>query len=131
MVTQHRVDASRLDVLGTAAGQRPELVAQIWHPARPSAAERTPYATAEVPALARVFDMHEVALDVPCMLVTGPAKTMRLERERARGWGENEIQAHHSTMRATFERLNADGVDDEHVSFRIIRAEKEVYQGWL
>ena len=48
-------------------------------------------------------------LDVPCMWITRPPETMRLERERAGGWGEDEIQAHHSTMRETFDRLDAAG----------------------
>ncbi|MDV3223422.1 hypothetical protein [Intrasporangium sp.] len=62
------------------------------------------------------------SLDVPCMWLTRPPEAMRLERERAGGWSEDEIQAHHSTMRATFERLNAPGYfvqipDISHLDF--------------
>lgn len=48
-------------------------------------------------------------LDVPSMWITRPRDTMRLERHRAGGWGEEEIEAHHSTTRATFEGLRAPG----------------------
>ena len=43
------------------------------------------------------------------MWITRQPETMRLERERAGGWDEDEIQAHHSTMRETFDRLDAAG----------------------
>jgi dienelactone hydrolase len=61
-------------------------------------------------------------LDQPTMWLTRPADTMRLERERAGGWPEEEITAHHSTMRATFESLRAPGYfvqvpDISHVDF--------------
>ena len=65
-VTQHWVDPTRSEILGSAPGQQHrELVAQILYPARPSAAQPTPYLTepdAAVPGLARVFGMPEVAL---------------------------------------------------------------------
>src|SRR5690554_1698480 len=48
-------------------------------------------------------------LDVPTMWITRPPETMRLERERAGGWPEEEIEAHHRTMRATFDSMRAPG----------------------
>src|SRR5690606_35655408 len=51
----------------------------------------------------------EEGLDVPTMWITRPPETMRQERERAGGWPEEEIEAHHRTMRATFDSMRAPG----------------------
>jgi len=64
----------------------------------------------------------EAGLDAPAMWITRPPETMRLERERAGGWPEEEIEAHHRTMRETFERLRAPGYfvqipDISHIDF--------------
>jgi pimeloyl-ACP methyl ester carboxylesterase len=48
-------------------------------------------------------------LDQPTMWITRPAEDMRLEREQAGGWPEDEIEAHQHTMRAVFEKLPGDG----------------------
>lgn len=51
----------------------------------------------------------EAGLDVPTMWITRPPEAMRAERERMGGWPEPEIEAHHATMRATFDSLRAPG----------------------
>lgn len=48
-------------------------------------------------------------LHQPLMLITRDADTMRLERERAGGWPETEIEDHLTTMRAVFDSLPGDG----------------------
>jgi predicted dienelactone hydrolase len=48
-------------------------------------------------------------LQQPSMWITRDAATMRLERQRAGGWPEDEIHAHLSSMRAVFESLPGDG----------------------
>lgn len=45
----------------------------------------------------------------PTMWITRDANTMRLERRRAGGWSENEIQQTLTTMHAVFDRLPFDG----------------------
>jgi hypothetical protein len=45
----------------------------------------------------------------PSMWITRDANTMRLERQRAGGWPEDEILAHQMTMRATFAHLRGAG----------------------
>lgn len=51
----------------------------------------------------------EAGLDVPTMWITRPPEAMRAERERMGGWPEAEIEAHHRTMRQTFDTLRARG----------------------
>ena len=48
-------------------------------------------------------------LDRPSMWLTRPAEDMRLEREQAGGWPEEEIEAHQDTVRAVFEKLPGQG----------------------
>jgi len=48
-------------------------------------------------------------LDRPTMWITRSPEWMRRERAAIGGWSEEEIAAHHATMRATFERLRAPG----------------------
>ncbi|MCA9882934.1 MAG: carboxylic ester hydrolase [Anaerolineae bacterium] len=43
------------------------------------------------------------------MIITRDADTMRLERERAGGWTEYDIEQHQRTMRAIYESLPGDG----------------------
>lgn len=50
----------------------------------------------------------EEGLDQPVMIITRSADTMRLERERAGGWTETEIEQHVSTMRAVYEQAADD-----------------------
>ena len=45
----------------------------------------------------------------PTMWLTRDAATMRLERQRAGGWPENEILAQQTTMRAVYQRLRGAG----------------------
>ena len=45
----------------------------------------------------------------PSMWITRDAASMRLERERAGGWSEAEIEAHQTSMRAVYEALRGDG----------------------
>ena len=51
----------------------------------------------------------QAGLRQPSMWITRDAATMRLERARAGGWPEDEILAHQTTMRATFENLQDAG----------------------
>lgn len=51
----------------------------------------------------------EEGLDVPTMWITRPPETMRQERERAGGWPEEEIEAHHRTTRNAFGSMRAPG----------------------
>jgi predicted dienelactone hydrolase len=54
-------------------------------------------------------DVVQSGLQQPAMWITRDAETMRLERERAGGWPEAEIQAHLSTMRAVYQSLQGSG----------------------
>jgi predicted dienelactone hydrolase len=54
-------------------------------------------------------DVVHSGLQQPAMWITRDAETMRLERERAGGWSEAEIQAHLSTMRAVYQSLQGSG----------------------
>jgi predicted dienelactone hydrolase len=45
----------------------------------------------------------------PTMIITRDAETMRLERERAGGWPEYEIEIHQTSMRAVYDSLPGDG----------------------
>jgi predicted dienelactone hydrolase len=45
----------------------------------------------------------------PALWITRDAETMRLERERAGGWTEEDIALHQTTMRAVYETLHGDG----------------------
>lgn len=54
-------------------------------------------------------DVVQSGLRQPTMWITRDAGTMRLERRRAGGWSEADIQEHQSTMRAGFENLRGNG----------------------
>jgi predicted dienelactone hydrolase len=51
----------------------------------------------------------KTGLRQPSMWITRDAATMRLERQRAGGWPEAEIQAHQTTMRAVYQSLPGEG----------------------
>ncbi len=48
-------------------------------------------------------------LQQPGMWITRDAASMRLERQRAGGWSEAQIEAHQTSMRAVYEGLPGDG----------------------
>lgn len=48
-------------------------------------------------------------LQQPGMWITRDAEVMRLEREQAGGWAEDEIEAHLTSMRAVYDTLPGDG----------------------
>jgi len=48
-------------------------------------------------------------LQQPSMWITRPAATMRLERQKAGGWTEQDIEQTQSTMRAVYNSLPGDG----------------------
>lgn len=48
-------------------------------------------------------DVAQAGLNQPSMWITRDAASMRLERERAGGWPEAEIEAHQTSMRAAYE----------------------------
>lgn len=54
-------------------------------------------------------DVVKAGLRQPAMWITRGADTMRLERERAGGWTEKDIEQHQTTMRAVYESLPGDG----------------------
>ncbi|MEJ2708662.1 MAG: hypothetical protein P8074_13680 [Anaerolineales bacterium] len=54
-------------------------------------------------------DVVQAGLQPPSMWITRDAETMRLERQQAGGWPEDEIQAHLTSMRAVYESLPGDG----------------------
>jgi len=54
-------------------------------------------------------DVVEAGLAKPSMWITRDAASMRLERERAGGWSEEDIEAHQSSMHAVYESLRGDG----------------------
>lgn len=108
-----RLDLSRVGVLGMSLGG---LVA--------GEASRTDPRVKATLIMDAPVPLQTVAagLDQPTLWLTRPAATMRLERERAGGWPEDEIKAHHSTMRATFNGLRAPGYfvqvpDVSHLDF--------------
>ncbi len=54
-------------------------------------------------------DVVKAGLQQPGMWITRDAGSMRLERERAGGWPDTEIEAHQRSMRATYEGLSGAG----------------------
>ena len=54
-------------------------------------------------------DMVVAGLVKPSMWITRDAASMRLERQRAGGWSEAEIEAHQTSMRAVYELLPGAG----------------------
>lgn len=54
-------------------------------------------------------DVVEAGLQQPAMWITRDAASMRLERQRAGGWPEAEIEAHQSSARAVYEGLSGAG----------------------
>ena len=54
-------------------------------------------------------DVVTSGLQQPSMWITRDADGMRLERRRAGGWSEKEIQAHQATMRAVYQSLPGAG----------------------
>ncbi len=54
-------------------------------------------------------DVVKAGLRQPTMWITRDAATMRLERQRAGGWPEAEIEAHQATMRAVYQSLPGSG----------------------
>ena len=55
------------------------------------------------------LDVVASGLQQPGMWITRDAAGMRLERQRAGGWSEAEIQAHQSSMRAVYQSLPGAG----------------------
>lgn len=54
-------------------------------------------------------DVVAAGLSKPSMWITRDAASMRLERQRAGGWPEAEIEAHQASMRAVYEALQGSG----------------------
>jgi hypothetical protein len=54
-------------------------------------------------------DVVEQGLQQPSMWITRPADTMRLEREKAGGWTEQDIEQTQRTMRSVYNRLPGAG----------------------
>jgi predicted dienelactone hydrolase len=59
--------------------------------------------------VALTADVVQKGLQQPGMLITRPADTMRLERQRAGGWAEKDISQTLTTMRAVYDSLPGDG----------------------
>lgn len=54
-------------------------------------------------------DVVKAGLQQPSMWITRDAASMRLERQRAGGWPDAEIEAHQTTMRTVYEGLSGAG----------------------
>lgn len=54
-------------------------------------------------------DVVQKGLQQPSMWITRDADTMRLERQKAGGWTEKDIEKTQTTMRAVYNRLAGDG----------------------
>jgi hypothetical protein len=54
-------------------------------------------------------DVVHAGLRQPVMWITRDAASMRLERQRAGGWSEAEIEAHQTSMRVVYEGLSGAG----------------------
>jgi predicted dienelactone hydrolase len=54
-------------------------------------------------------DVVQKGLRQPSMWMTRPADTMRLERQKAGGWAEKDIEQTQTTMRAVYNSLPGDG----------------------
>jgi predicted dienelactone hydrolase len=54
-------------------------------------------------------DVVQKGLQQPCMWITRPADSMRLERQTAGGWAEKDIEQTQATMRAVYNGLPGDG----------------------
>lgn len=59
--------------------------------------------------VAMTADVVQQGLRQPCMWITRPAETMRLERQKVGGWAEKDIEEHQATMRAVYNNLPGDG----------------------
>ena len=55
------------------------------------------------------IDVVKAGLQQPSMWITRDAASMRLERQRAGGWPDAEIEAHQTSMRAVYEGLSGAG----------------------
>ena len=55
------------------------------------------------------IDVVKAGLAQPGMRITRDAASMRLERQRAGGWPDAEIEAHQTSMRAVYEGLSGAG----------------------
>ena len=55
------------------------------------------------------IDVVKAGLEQPSMWITRDAASMRLERQRAGGWPDAEIEAHQTSMRAVYEGLSGAG----------------------
>lgn len=54
-------------------------------------------------------EVVKAGLQQPSMWITRDAASMRLERQRAGGWPDTEIEAHQTSMRAAYEGLSGAG----------------------
>ncbi len=59
--------------------------------------------------VAMTADVVQKGLRQPGMWMTRPADTMRLERQKAGGWAEKDIEQTQTTMRAVYNSLPGDG----------------------
>lgn len=95
-----RLDLSRVGAFGSSLGG---IVASEAGRADP---RLSALLLMDAPVTARTA---EAGLDQPTMWITRPAETMRAERHRVGGWSDEEINAHHGSMRAALEGLRAPG----------------------
>jgi len=59
--------------------------------------------------VAMTADVVQQGLEQPSMWITRPADTMRIERQTAGGWAEQDIVQTQTTMRAVYNTLPGDG----------------------
>ena len=103
--TYHMVDGDRSEVFASNPDARRELMVQVWYPARTHGSPRAPY----LPDARMHADVVRDGLSQPTMFITRDADSMRLERRRAGGWPETDIDETLGTMRSVYERLPSDG----------------------
>ena len=54
-------------------------------------------------------NVMEAGIQIPTMIITRSAETMRLERKKSGGWTEKDIEIHQYTMKNIYDRLPSDG----------------------
>ena len=59
--------------------------------------------------VAMTNDVVQKGLRQPAMWITRPADSMRLERQRAGGWAEKDVEQTQNTMRSVYNNLPGDG----------------------
>jgi hypothetical protein len=54
-------------------------------------------------------NVMKMGIQIPTMIITRRAETMRLERKKSGGWTEKDIETHQYTMKNIYDRIPSDG----------------------